>query len=880
MSSRREIKLVSPELAVVIPVYKQPQYLKDAVTSVLKQSIIEKLRIVIVNDGCPYASTDAIARTFFDAHPGLVFYLAKPNGGLSSARNHGIRFALAAWPTLKAVFPLDADNKLSPRTLEKLFHRLEAAPADVGWVYQDLVTFGTEEKTWHTGVPFSLYRLLHENCCDAGSLVRRRVFEAGVWYDEEMKTGYEDWEFFVNAGLHGFKALHTADTQFLYRVRGHSMLSETKAAHSSVTGYIWRKHGGRLAQTQLSRIEHAEMPRFALVDLNSRSVTCVTNPLDSSAAREESLDQFVARIARWAAERPPKKTYVPPVTVLVDGRAVEILRRLRLLPGLLFSMQRALRRVELYELSFAPDPLAHKIELVDGSKKASPVLYALATTTLLARAKAGGPHFATLLRHIAPAKTERATMRIGGAWFAPGQNAFLQQLNRSSAGYHGKNRRSKSRQPPALARHAVRLVKRLSNKLQKIEQLEDRVNNGALVVSHANFASSKHLCDTTTFPFFAGQDGAERNLLIVMPWMTLGGVELCMLHLARQLRTLAPNLRVHLLLTNRNLWEAGSEWLEVFSTVSFVPMSESDRDEVIMDCLQYADIIINAHSLPAYRLWPAIRRKTGAFYFSSLHVMEIGKDGLPWGYPMIAVREYENLIDCFVVPSNDLRRSCESFGAPADKIIVARNAAAVSPATREEAIALAEAKAARRYSPEQPLRILFSGRFDVQKGIDRLEETAERLARAGLPVEFEVRGKAVISTGQKPPRIAGGRLVPPSVDVQVLARGYEEADVFFLPSRWEGVPLTILEAMSFGCIVIATDVGGISEIIEDGTSGFLLDNEQPDFTVAAMACDIIARIVTNPEDYAAMRVRAVEQALRYTWRRGAEAILARIKGRL
>ena len=64
---RAAIKLSEPDIAVVIPVYKQPQYLKDAVTSVLKQSIIDKVRIVIVNDGCPYAATDSIARTFFDA---------------------------------------------------------------------------------------------------------------------------------------------------------------------------------------------------------------------------------------------------------------------------------------------------------------------------------------------------------------------------------------------------------------------------------------------------------------------------------------------------------------------------------------------------------------------------------------------------------------------------------------------------------------------------------------------------------------------------------------------------------------------------------------------------------------------------------------------
>jgi glycosyltransferase involved in cell wall biosynthesis len=838
------------------------------------------VRIVIVNDGCPYDTTDSIARTFFDAYPGLVYYLWKPNGGLSSARNHAIRFALASWSTVKAVFPLDADNKLSARTLEKLLSHLETASADVGWIYQDLVMFGTEEKNWHTGVPFSLYRLVHENCCDAGSLIHRRVFEAGIWYDEQMRSGYEDWEFFVNAALHDFRGVHSPDTHFLYRRHGHSMLSETKSDHASVMGYIWRKHATELTPAELSRIEHREMPRFALLDVNSASATYVTNPLDSSAA-PESVDDLIERIVAWTAERPPKKTYFPPVMLFVDGMFVEVLRRLRLLPGILFSIQKRLSRLELYELCFASDVLTHKIELVAGSDNALPVIYAVATRKIVEWARSDPSRLIKLVSQTSPAGIERETIRIGSKWFAAGQIALFQQLCRQSAKKLAKRRRRKSRKPSALAGQAAAIVKHLSRKLKKTAQIEDRLDTGTLIVSHANFAGWKHLnSDATTFPFFSGQDHAERHVLFVLPWMQLGGVELCILHLAKQMATLAPKLRMHLLLTNKNLWEAGAEWMNVFSTVSFVPFAEADRDKIIVDYLRYADVIVNAHSLPAYRLWPGVRRKTGALYLSSLHVMEVGNDGLPWGYPMVAAREFENLIDYFVVPSDKLRRSCESFGAPSDKIIIARNAPAVSPATREKALALAQAKGRRRYSREHPLRILFSGRFDVQKGIDRLEETAKKLAKKGLPCEFEVRGKAVISTGKRTPRIVGGRIVETSVDVDVLARGYKEADIFFLPSRWEGVPLTILEAMCFGCIVIATNVGGISEIIEDRTSGFLLSNDEPDSTIASKACELISRIVMNPEDYAAMRVRAVEQALRYTWKLAADAILTRIRTRL
>src|SRR5207249_2549102 len=109
-----------PLVAVIIPVYKQSQFLKDAVISVIRQSSRHRLKIIIVNDGCPYQNSDWLGRYFQDAFPGEIFYLKKPNAGVSSARNYGIRFALDAWPSVEAVFLLDSDNQIRPDTIEKL----------------------------------------------------------------------------------------------------------------------------------------------------------------------------------------------------------------------------------------------------------------------------------------------------------------------------------------------------------------------------------------------------------------------------------------------------------------------------------------------------------------------------------------------------------------------------------------------------------------------------------------------------------------------------------------------------------------------------------------------------------------------------------------
>ncbi|MCS7230249.1 MAG: glycosyltransferase, partial [Candidatus Kryptonium sp.] len=49
-----------------------------------------------------------------------------------------------------------------------------------------------------------------------------------------------------------------------------------------------------------------------------------------------------------------------------------------------------------------------------------------------------------------------------------------------------------------------------------------------------------------------------------------------------------------------------------------------------------------------------------------------------------------------------------------------------------------------------------------------------------------------------------------------------QSDIFVLPSRWEGLPLTIIEAMMAGLPVVASNVGGVSELVDNGVTGFLV----------------------------------------------------------
>lgn len=80
---------------------------------------------------------------------------------------------------------------------------------------------------------------------------------------------------------------------------------------------------------------------------------------------------------------------------------------------------------------------------------------------------------------------------------------------------------------------------------------------------------------------------------------------------------------------------------------------------------------------------------------------------------------------------------------------------------------------------------------------------------------------------------------------------FEKSDIFVLPSKNEAFGLVNLEAMQFGLPVIATRVGGIPDIIDDGFNGFLIDINSPE-----QICNRIKKLILNPSLYSEMSVNA------------------------
>jgi len=165
-----------------------------------------------------------------------------------------------------------------------------------------------------------------------------------------------------------------------------------------------------------------------------------------------------------------------------------------------------------------------------------------------------------------------------------------------------------------------------------------------------------------------------------------------------------------------------------------------------------------------------------------------------------------------------------------------------------------------RASPEGVWTIGTIALFRPRKGLDVLIEAFARLRDQGCPVRLRAVGTFESSDYETQIKTLVDKLgVTDAVDWRgfrsdVLAE-LREMDLFVLPSLFgEGLPMVILEAMSMGVPVVATDVEGIPEAIRDGQEGIIAAAGDSD----ALACGI-RRVVDGEVDWQRLRQAAYDR---------------------
>lgn len=322
--------------AIIVPTYKHSGLLAEALDTALAQETDFAYAIVVVNDGCPFPETDRVCREFAAAHPGKLFYLNKRNGGLSAARNSGIAFALDAFPALEAVYFLDSDNRIRPHLLQRMLDALRASGPEVGWAYPDVDKFGFFEFCDMSG-PYSPLEHLFRNVSEAGSMASRRLLDTGARFDEAMRQGSEDWEFWLQGLERGFHGVHVPGTGFGYRRRGESMLTDSERDYRPILTHIQARHPALFSVKAIARAEAAVGRRYAVFLPDRAVVRCTTDP--ARGVEDLPLADFVRRALR-APER-PEYAACPGQLVVMDSALYALLERHKLLQGVLWTLERA-----------------------------------------------------------------------------------------------------------------------------------------------------------------------------------------------------------------------------------------------------------------------------------------------------------------------------------------------------------------------------------------------------------------------------------------------------------------------------------------------------------------------------------------------------------
>lgn len=167
------------------------------------------------------------------------------------------------------------------------------------------------------------------------------------------------------------------------------------------------------------------------------------------------------------------------------------------------------------------------------------------------------------------------------------------------------------------------------------------------------------------------------------------------------------------------------------------------------------------------------------------------------------------------------------------------------------------------YPDRAPLRSLYVGTWLDRKGIYYLADAFERLANRIPGIELTVAG--CLNPEEQVKRFFGAGVrqrvrVVPFVKREDMPALYAEHDIFIFPSLFEGMPLTLLEAMAAGMPVVTTATSGMADVVEDEFNGLLVPPANAERLVEA-----IERLHGSADLRKQLGQQAQETMRRYTW---------------
>lgn len=197
-----------PVVSIIIPTYNQRAFICETIDSVLAQQYA-CWECIIVDDGSTDNTKQAVQKYSLEPR---IRYIYQENQGVCVARNNGVFLA-----TGKYVLFLDSDDKISPNFLQGSVDAMEVNE-QIKVVAPSVQLFGLYNRPYV--LPrFTIERLMGRNIFIMSSLCRREDIIRIGGFNNNMKNGLEDWDFWLSILENGGDVIYLKDILFYYRIR-------------------------------------------------------------------------------------------------------------------------------------------------------------------------------------------------------------------------------------------------------------------------------------------------------------------------------------------------------------------------------------------------------------------------------------------------------------------------------------------------------------------------------------------------------------------------------------------------------------------------------------------------------------------------------------
>ncbi len=176
-----------PKVSVIVPIYNVEKYLEKCINSLLSQTL-EDIQIILVNDGSK-DNSGTIAKKYAERNKDKVIYVEKENGGLSDARNYGLKYATGDFVAF-----LDSDDYIAKNAYEEMYNKAieenaDYVECDFIWEYPNKAKIDKQYKYQNKKEMLSFVRVVAWN-----KLIKRSlIIEHNLEFPKGLR--YEDVEF-------------------------------------------------------------------------------------------------------------------------------------------------------------------------------------------------------------------------------------------------------------------------------------------------------------------------------------------------------------------------------------------------------------------------------------------------------------------------------------------------------------------------------------------------------------------------------------------------------------------------------------------------------------------------------------------------------------